>query len=148
MKKLSKTLTIVALLIGLVCLIITAFMWAEGSEGINASPALQALTLEPLFAITYILLAIAMLAVVFFSVYNWATNPKSFAKILPALGAFVLVLGISYFMADATPVVLSGGKISTEVQASVTDFCLYVAYIVGGLSVISVIAGGVIKMTR
>lgn len=149
MKKLSKIMTMIALIIGAVALVFVGIMWSKGDGAIEANAEnVQLYTLEPLFIMTYALMGLAGAAIIGFVIYNWIKNPQSLLSSLIYIGAFVLIILVGFLLKDSTPVVLSGGKISSSADASLSDFGIIVAYITGGLAILSVIVGGIYKSLR
>ena len=98
----------------------------------------------------YIVLGIALEAVVCVGIYIRATtDPKSLVKLgIYVLGAAVLV-GIVYLISPGSPAIGYSGAIPpTASELKMTDTILNLAYIVGGLAILSIIAGEVIMAIR
>ncbi|MDD4819544.1 MAG: hypothetical protein PHD21_01760 [Flavobacteriales bacterium] len=148
MKKLSKILTWIALIIGVISLIFMCMMWMEGDEAIKASEDLQSSTIVPLFVITWILFAITVIAIVFFVVRTWVKYPKTLMGSLVYIVGFVAVIAIAYALADNTPTLLSNGKSSTETDSLIADFGIWATYILGTITIISVVFGGFLKSLK
>ena len=149
MKKLSKIMTTIALIIGAIALVFVGIMWAKGDAAIVANTEnVHSYTLEPLFIMTYALMGISCISIIGFVIYNWIKNPQSLLSSLIYIGAFVLIILVGFLLKDSTPVVLSGGKVSTAADASLADFGIIVTYILGGLAVLAVIVGGIYKSSR
>lgn len=148
MKKLSKILTWAALAVGLIAFILVAMLWGQGDDVIAASAEAQATTIDPLFAITWALAAIAVVAIVFFVLRTWVKNPKSLISALPFIIGFAVILGVAYALTDSNPMVLSNGKLSTESDSFLADFGIWTTYILGAVTVLCVVFGGFLKSLK
>lgn len=79
---------------------------------------------------TYLLSALTILAVLVFPVINIIQNPKAAMKSLMALGAIVVVVGVTYALSSSVPVPLSGGTVYTNVFGiKVTETSLFITYL-------------------
>lgn len=148
MKKLSKVLTMIALIIGIVSMIFIFMLWGKGDEVLKTDVAAQDMTIEPLFAITYVLFAISVAIIIFFVIRMWIKNPKEFMGSLVYIGGFVLVILIGYLLMDNSPVMLSKGDYSSVADAGLADFGLWVTYILSGITILAVVFGGFLKALK
>lgn len=148
MKKLSKVLTMIALIIGIVSMIFIFMLWGKGDEVLKTDVAAQDMTIEPLFAITYVLFAISVAIIIFFVIRMWIKNPKEFVGSLVYIGGFVLVILIGYLLMDNSPVMLSKGDYSSVADAGLADFGLWVTYILSGITILAVVFGGFLKALK
>ena len=148
MKKLSKVLTMIALIIGLVSMIFIFMMWGKGDDVIKTDVAAQGMTIEPLFTITYALFVISVATIIFFVIRMWVKNPKEFMGSLVYIGGFVLVVLIGYLLMDNSPVMLSKGDFSSAADAGLADFGLWVTYILSGITILAVVFGGFLKAIK
>ena len=98
----------------------------------------------------YIVLGIAILAVVCLGLYITATtNPKGLIKIGIAVAGAAVLFGICYLLASGAPAVgYSGAVPPTASELKMTDTILNMAYIVGGLAILSIIAGEILMTIR
>jgi cytochrome b561 len=98
----------------------------------------------------YIVLGIAILAVVCLGLYITATtNPKGLIKIGIAVVGAAVLFGICYLLASGAPAVgYSGAVPPTATELKMTDTILNMAYIVGGLAILSIIAGEILMTIR
>ena len=98
----------------------------------------------------YIVLGIAILAVVCLGLYITATtNPKGLIKIGIAVAGAAVLFGICYLLASGAPAVgYSGAVPPTATELKMTDTILNMAYIVGGLAILSIIAGEILMTIR
>jgi len=98
----------------------------------------------------YIVLGIAILAVVCLGLYITATtNPKGLIKIGIAVAGAAVLFGICYLLASGAPAVGYSGPVPpTATELKMTDTILNMAYIVGGLAILSIIAGEILMTIR
>ena len=98
----------------------------------------------------YIVLGLAILAVVCLGLYITATtNPKGLIKIGIAVAGAAVLFGICYLLASGAPAVgYSGAVPPTASELKMTDTILNMAYIVGGLAILSIIAGEILMTIR
>ncbi len=98
----------------------------------------------------YIVLGLAILAVVCLGLYITATtNPKGLIKIGIAVAGAAVLFGICYLLASGAPAVgYSGAVPPTATELKMTDTILNMAYIVGGLAILSIIAGEILMTIR
>ena len=98
----------------------------------------------------YIMLGIAIGFVICLGIYAQAiTNPKGLIKLgIVAVGAVVLV-GIVYLISPGNPAVgLNSPKLPTPGELKLTDTILNLAYIIGVLAILAIIAGEIVMATR
>ena len=96
-----KIVKIGLLVIGL----IGAALWFMLPEReMPAAEAAQSGAINGMFIITYILLGIAVVASLLFTLKNLFANPKSLKKTLMVIGGFLLVVAIAYVLASGTDV--------------------------------------------
>ena len=107
-------------------------------------------TVDPLLYWAYIVLGIAVLAVVGLGLYVTAkTNPKGLVKIGIAVVAAAALFGICYLLASGAPAIgYSGAKQPTATELKMTDTILNLAYLVGGAAILSIICGEVLMTIR
>lgn len=101
----------------------------------------------------YILVAIAALFLVVFAILqfagNFKANPKKALTSLGILVLFALLLLVTYFMGDITPMTginADSEKFNIPFWLRVTDMWLYASYIMLGLCVLAMIWGSVKKV--
>ena len=141
-------MTLIALVIGVISLIFMGMIWGQGDEAVKASEDLQNSTIGPLFAITVALIVLAAAAIIFFVLRTWVKYPKTLMGSLVYIVGFVIILAISYALADSTPMTLSNGKLSTETDSLIADFGIWSSYILGTIVIISVVFGGFLKSLK
>lgn len=135
------------LLVVLIIVSVAVLLWGM-IKGYPESGAPDNGTVAPLIYWAYIVIGIALAAVIGIGIYIRATtDPKSLVKIgIAVLGAAVL-FGIAYLLASGAPA-LNCSKPTTPGELKLTDTILNVAYIVGGAAIISIIAGEVLMIVR
>lgn len=96
-----KIVKIALIVIGL----IGAVLWFMLPEReMPAAEAAQSGAMNGMFIITYILLGIAIIASLLFTLKNLFSNPQSLKKTLMVLGGFLLIVAIAYVLASGTDV--------------------------------------------
>jgi len=96
-----KIIKIVLIVIG----VVGAILWTQlPDKDAPASEAVESGAMNFMFIITYILLAIAVLFVLFYSLKNLFSTPQTLKKALFVVGGFLLVVAISYGLASGTDV--------------------------------------------
>ncbi|MEO9892008.1 hypothetical protein [Aurantibacter sp.] len=96
-----KIIKIALLVIGL----IGALLWFMLPESdMPASEAVNSGAMNGMFIITYILLAIAVVASLLFTLKNLFSNPAGLKKTLMVVGGFLVVVVIAYVLASGTDV--------------------------------------------
>ena len=115
--QLSKIISVVSGIIGLVAVYFLVRIVMAGDESIIASPDLQASYVSPYIAFAkWILIITAVLAVVF-SLWNLIKHPKMLVKTLVSIGALAVLLIIAYMLADGGAVTDMTGKVLPDGEA-------------------------------
>ena len=124
---LQKLLKIIAAVVGVVSIIFLVTIISTGDEAIKAGES--ATSVSTYMYVAYFILAIAVLAVVFFTVKNLVSNAAGLKNTLISIGAFVVLALICYFvLASGTETVLKDGSILTEGQSKLVGAGLYLFY--------------------
>ncbi|MGB3144355.1 MAG: hypothetical protein WBB24_09620 [Maribacter sp.] len=85
--------------------VISALLWyLLPSSDMPAAEAAQSGAMNAMFIITYILLGIAIVVSLVFTLKNLFSNPQGLKKTLFVVGGFLIVVGISYVLASGTDV--------------------------------------------
>jgi hypothetical protein len=143
-----KIVKIVLAVLGLIGVI----LWFQlpGTE-VPASEAIESGSMNFMFIITYLLMAIAIIFSLVFSLINLFANPKSLKKTLFVIGGFLLVVAISYGLASGTDVSIeemaNRGISTSETVVKRIGMGLNVFFILTIIAVGAMIWGGVRKMT-
>ncbi len=138
---LHKILKIVAMLLSVAGIIFLAMIIAKGDAEVAATGD----GLNGFLYVAYITFAITILFVLFFVIKGiFSGNIKN---TLISVGAFLLIVIISYLLADGTPMQMREISLSPSGSKWV-DTGLYVFYIMAALAIASMIFSGVKKITK
>ncbi len=143
MNKLSKILTGVTLVIGLVAFFFLIRIITTGDETIKNSLEEQSSIVSPFVNFSIIILGITAVVTVVFSLVNLLKQPEVMKKALVSIGALGVVLIISYFTAQSDQVmdaanieVLSAAGSSTSKWVSTL---ITYSFVLGAAGIIFVI---------
>ena len=133
----------------LLILSVVVLLWGT-IKGYPATVAEDNGTVDPLLYWAYIVLGIALAAVIGVGLYVTATtNPKGLVKIGIAVVAAAVLFGLCYLLASGAPAVgYSGAKLPSATELKMTDTILNLAYLVGGAAILSIIFGEVLMSIR
>ena len=81
---------------------------------------------------------VTLATLVVMSIYTSAQNPKSAGRSLIGLLIIMTVLGVSYAMADTTPIITPAQVFDNKTDLLITDTGLFATYIVSALAVLSI----------
>ena len=85
--------------------VLSAVLWyLLPSADMPAAEAAQSGAMNTMFIITYLLLGIAVVVSLAFTLKNLFSNPQGLKKTLFVVGGFLLVVGVSYVLASGTDV--------------------------------------------
>jgi uncharacterized membrane protein len=97
----QKIIKIVLIAVG----VLSAILWyLLPSSDMPAAEAAQSGAMNTMFIITYLLLGIAVVVSLIFTLKNLFSNPQGLKKTLFVIGGFALVVVISYVLASGTDV--------------------------------------------
>lgn len=100
-----KIIKIVLIVLGL----LGALLWFMlPSSNVPAAEASQNTAMNLMFVMTYVLLAIAIIASLLFTLAKLISSPQSLKKTLFTLGGFAIVIVIAYVLASGTDVDMAG----------------------------------------
>ena len=134
-------------LVALLAVSVVVLLWGM-IKGYPSEVALDNGTVDPLLYWAYIVLGIALAAVIGIGLYITAvTNPKGLIKIGIAIVAAAVLFGICYLLASGAPAI-NCSKPTTPSELKLTDTILNLAYIVGGAAILSIICGEVLMTIR
>ena len=124
----------------LLILSVAVLLWGT-IKGYPATVAADNGTVDPLLYWAYIVLGIALVSVICVGLYVTATtNPKGLIKIGVAVVAAAVLFGVCYLVASGAPAVgYSGAKLPSASELKMTDTILNLAYLVGGVAILSII---------
>ena len=97
---LQKLLKIVAAVIGVLSIVFLISIISTGDDAIKAGEA--STSVSTFMYVAYFILAVAVLAVVIFTVLNLVSNSVGLRNTLVSVGAFFVVALICYFIASGT----------------------------------------------
>jgi hypothetical protein len=133
---LQKLLKIVAIVIGVISIFFLGSIISTGDEAIKAGEASG--TIDVFMNVSYIILGIAVLVVLIFSVLNLVSNTAGLKNTLMGVGAFVVLAFLCYFgFATGVETTLKDGDILSESGSKLVGAGLYLFYF------LAVIAGGI-----
>jgi hypothetical protein len=117
----SKILSIVAGVIGVVAIFFLARIIMEGDETVKSSLELQNSIVSPFIQFAKIILIITALLAIGFSLFNLVRQPKMLKKALISIAALGIVLVISYVMASDAAVYDVSGNVLKDGEAGSTS---------------------------
>ena len=143
--KISKILSVITGLIGLIGVYFLVRIIMEGDDPITESVDLQNSLVSPYISFaTYILIITAILAVVF-SIINMIKHPKLLVRSLISIGILAVLVVISYSMAsDAAVLDVSGNVLKEGAAGPVSKWVstgIWFSVILGGIAILSIFAG-------
>ena len=128
---------------------VAVLLWGS-ITGYPATVAEDNGTVDPLLYWAYIVLGIALCAVIVVGLFVTATtNPKGLVKIGIAVVAAAALFGVCYLLASGAPAIgYSGAVPPTANELKMTDTILNLAYLVGGTAILSIIVAEVVMTVR
>ncbi|OAD91767.1 hypothetical protein A7A78_10970 [Aequorivita soesokkakensis] len=139
---LHKILKIVALLLSVAGVIFLAMIIAKGDEAVTATGE----GVDGFLFVAYIIFAITIVFVLFFVLKGiFAGNIKN---TLISVGAFLLIVVISYVLADGTPMEMQEGEMLSASGSKWVGAGLYAFYIMAVLAVGAMVFSGIKKVTK
>ena len=143
---LYKVLKYIALAIGVIGIILLGRIIFTGDEAIKNSADLQASMLNPIMWVGYIIFAITIVLVAIFVIKEIFTG--NIKNTLIAVGAFAIIIVVSYVVTTGHPVELEDG---TTLSANADHWVgagLWVFYIMAVLAILTMIFTGIRKLTK
>jgi hypothetical protein len=131
----QKIIKIVALVIGLIAVFFLVKIMMLGDEAIKAEAANQAV-LSWFANLAYIVLAIAAITAVVFSLVNLVSHPDKLKKALMSLGVFALVLVLAWFASSGVETEMTDGEMlsangSQLIEAGIKAFYILILLAAG-----------------
>jgi Na+/H+ antiporter NhaD/arsenite permease-like protein len=146
--KISKILSIVTGIIGLVALYFLMMIIMEGDDTVKESVDLQNSLVSPYISFAKIVLYITTILAVGFSILNLVKNPQLLKKSLISLVALGILLAFAYGMADDGETLNAAGNVIEDGEAgSISKWVstgIWYSVILGGVGIF-IIFGGFIK---
>ena len=141
---LQKLLKIIAAVVGVVSIIFLVTIISTGDDAIKAGEAES--SVNTYMYVAYVVLGIAVLGVVLFTLKNLITNAAGLKNTLISIGAFVLLALICYFaLATGVETPLKDGSILTEGQSKLVGAGLYLFYALALIAAVTMLVFGVKK---
>ncbi|MBZ9787387.1 hypothetical protein LB456_07950 [Psychroflexus sp. CAK57W] len=140
----NKIINIIKIVFGVVGAILFARILNTGDDAIEADAALQTSVLAPFMWVAYIILGITVLVVLFFSIKALFTG--NVKKTLISLGAFILILVISYGVSSGTETALRDGDVLSAAGSRLVSTGLTAFYILAALAVLAMLLSSVRKI--
>lgn len=141
----QKIIKIGALVIGLIAVFFLVRIMMLGDEAIEADVANQSV-LTGFANLAYIVLAIAAVSTLIFSLVNLVSQPDKLKKALISLGVFALVLVVAWFLSSGEERLLDDGKILTAGQSQLVEAGIKAFYLLIMLAAGLMLFFGVKKM--
>lgn len=151
----SKILTYVVLAIGAIGIIlwfvmnnsISGLMESSGASEARELPFDEAAAaVTPLYTLTLVIFAIAIIATLIAVFAGLAKNPSGLKSVGIGIVAFLVILGISYGVAEGTQVEMKDGDILTANESKWVGAGLYMFYILAIIAVGAMITAGIKKI--
>lgn len=140
----NKIINIVKIVFGIVGAILFVRILNAGDEAIEADAALQSSVLAPYMTVSYIILGVTVLAVLVFSVKALFTG--NVKKTLGSLGAFILIIVISYLVSSGSETALRDGDVLSANGSRLVSTGLTAFYILAVLAVAAMLLSSVRKI--
>ncbi|WP_452599683.1 hypothetical protein [Pontimicrobium sp. MEBiC01747] len=138
----QKILKIVLLLLGLASIFFLIRIVSAGDEAIETAAAVGDTGLvNPIMFVAYFVLAVTLLLVVVFVLVNLFSNTSSLKKTLISVGAFLVLVVLSYAMATGIETPMQDGEMLSASGSKWVGAGLYMFYF------LAVLAGGTMLFT-
>ena len=142
---LYKVLKYISFLLGGIGVVLFIWLLSKGDDAIISSPELQGSILNSFLILTWIVIGIAVLAVLVFVILKlFSGNIKN---ILISIGAFIAVFLISYVSASSDDYRLPNGTAVSGQLSKWVDTGLYMFYILAVVAVLALLISSVKKLT-
>lgn len=112
--KLEKILKIVILLVGVICAFMAFRVLAAGDDALKTDVDLQSSLISPFLVVAYIVFAITTGVTLIFTVLNLFKNPELLKKALIGIGAFIVIIVISFVLAKSEATVVGDVSLSAS----------------------------------
>ena len=119
--KVSKILSLVSGLIGLIAIYFLVRIIMEGDDAVKESLDLQNSLVSPFVQFAKVILLITTVVAVVFSLWNLVRQPKLLKKTLVSLAALAVLLLVSYMMASDEATTNMSGNIIKDGEAGSTS---------------------------
>ena len=119
--KVSKILSLVSGLIGLIAIYFLVRIIMEGDDAVKESLDLQNSLVSPFVQFAKVILIITTVVAVVFSLWNLVRHPKLLKKTLVSLAALAVLLLIAYMMSSDEATLNMSGNIIKDGEAGSTS---------------------------
>lgn len=133
---LHKIIKIVGLILSLIGAAILGMMIMEGDDVIKETGS----GIDAFIYTAYVIFALVLIAVVIFGLKGLLSG--NIKNTLIILGAFVVIVGVSYGLADNNQLTLANGELLTESNSKWIGAGLYTFYILAIIAIGSMIISG------
>jgi len=141
-----KILKYLALVIGVIGLILLGRVLMTGDSAIESSASTQASVLDPMMWLSYLVLAIIIILVLFFVIKGlFRGNIKN---TLISVGAFLLIIVIAYVVTGGEEIVLKDGDVLSASASHWVSTGLVVFYILASIAVLAMVLSGIRKLVK
>jgi len=136
--KIAKLIMWALLLIGLVLLVV------GGTSGFDSDSGIVDMFLRYAYLCAIIAVALVIILGIAIAVAN---NPKSLIKLLLGIVVAAALVAVVYFTASGSPA-LNVSQQPSQGTLKLTDTILNLTYLLGGLAILAILFGEVVKVTR
>lgn len=143
---LHKILKYLALVIGVVGLILWGRVLMAGDDAIENSADLQASVVTPFLVVAYIIFALIVLLVLVFVIKGLFTG--NIKKTLLSVGAFLLIVVISYLVTSGTEMTMNDGEVFSATTTHWVGAGLVTFYILAATAILLMVVSGVKKLIK
>ena len=140
----NKIVNILKIIFGVIGAVLLVRILYAGDEAIEADAAMQTSLLNPFMWVSYIILAITILIVLFFSIKEIFTG--NVKKPLLSLGGFVLIIVISYAVSSGVETPMRDGEVLSESGSRWVSAGLTMFYILAALAIVAMLLSSVRKI--
>ncbi|PKG43556.1 hypothetical protein [Psychroflexus sp. MES1-P1E] len=140
----NKIFNIIKIVFGVVGAILFIRILNAGDDAIEADAALQSSVLTPFMWVSYFILGVTVLSVLFFAIKALFTG--NIKKTLFSLGGFILIIVISYVVSNGTETALRDGGVLSENGSRWVSAGLVAFYILAALAVLAMFLSSVKKI--
>lgn len=140
----SKVINIIKIIFGIVGAILFVRILNAGDDAIEADAALQSSVVAPFMWVSYIILGITVLMVLFFSVKALFTGDVK--KTLLSVGGFIVIIVVSYLVSSGTETALRDGDVLSASGSRWVSTGLTAFYILAALAVLAMLLSSVKKI--
>lgn len=140
----NKIVNILKIIFGVIGAVLLVRILYAGDEAIEADAAMQTSLLNPFMWVSYIILAITILIVLFFSIKEIFTG--NVKKTLLSLGGFVLIIVISYAVSSGVETPMRDGEVLSESGSRWVSAGLTMFYILAALAIVAMLLSSVRKI--